>query len=238
LLLCPFLVAADSSPPAAQHDVHDIRLALRVRRALAQDTELARFPVNVTVKQGVVTLWGQVPSEALASRAAQLARRIQGVFQVRRELEIGPVEPDRDETPRLPDATRISAPLGPARGNSRPRGVLAGNPHEDRTPPSALGDSAWIGPPITRKDPSAEAGPPAVLLAPQPLRKLEPLKDALDHLVRSDVRYARARAEVQNGVVTLSGNVSAMEHAMELAKRAAQLPGVKQVVVEGIRVTP
>jgi hypothetical protein len=185
-----------------------------------------------------VTLWGRVPNEALAGRAAQLTRRTQGVFQVRSELEIGPVEPDRDETPRLPDASRISAPLGPAKGNSRPRGVLAGNPHEDRTPPPALGDAAWMGRPLPRKDSSGATGPPAVLLVPRPLQKTETLKDALDRLVRSDIRYAGIRAEVRDGVVTLSGNVATMEHAMQLARQTAQLPGVKQIVIEGVRVTP
>jgi hypothetical protein len=233
LLFCPLLPAADPPPPPVQHDAHDIRIALRVRRALAQDTELSRHSIFVAVQKGNTTLWGRLPNEALAKRALQVARRIQGVMQLRSEFTIGPVEPNRDDMPRLP--TAIAVPFTeprPGKRDPRPPGVLAGS---SKRPRPSLDDAAWLGQPIARK-PAADSA--ATLLPPRSLEAKDDLPSAVTHLIQGDVRLDGVRAESRGGVVTLSGTASRMEHVLELARQVSRLPGVKEVVVEGVRVAP
>src|SRR5439155_7932536 len=116
LALTPTFLAADSPAPA-QHDPYDVRITLRVRRVLAQDTDLSGFNINATVRRGSVTLWGRVPNGALVQRAVAIARRVQGVFQVHSKLSVGPTEPGRDDMPRLPAS--ISIPTRDAPPGSR-----------------------------------------------------------------------------------------------------------------------
>src|SRR5262245_17152768 len=80
LFLLPGLLDADQPTLPVQHGTHDIRLTLRCRRALAQDSELVRYTLCVTVRKGVATLWGRLPDQGLADRAVQIIRRVPGVF--------------------------------------------------------------------------------------------------------------------------------------------------------------
>lgn len=227
LLFRPSILHAD---PPARHDPHDIRIALRARQVLAQDAELARYTICVTVRRGIVTLWGRVPSEGLAERAVQSVRRVPGVYQARSDLVIGPVEANRDEMPKLPRAIALPALDEPApKRDPRSRGVLAGN---SREPLPTLADAAWIGRPEPRKD---SAAPPAVLLPPRFGAEKETVTSAVARLLQSDVRFAGVFAEEREGIVTLRGGVAGMDHVMDLAGQISRVPGVKEVIVENVR---
>ena len=78
----------------------------------------------------------------------------------------------------------------------------------------------------------------AALLPPRPLEKTADLRTAIDRLLRSDVRFTGIRPEERDGVVTLSGKAQLLDHVMELAGQVARLPGVNEVIVEGVRITP
>jgi osmotically-inducible protein OsmY len=234
LLFVPSRSAAEPPPPTALHDARDIRIALRVRRALAQDTELAQFSVYVSAVQGKVTLWGRLPNEAVVQRALQIARCIQGVLQIRSEFTVGPVEPNRDETPRLPTAIAVPhAGTQPGRRDPHPAGMLAGSAKPIRP---SLDDAAWLGQPVVHKPPAADSA--ATLLPPSPRKNHDDLASAVTRLIQADVRLEGIWGEVREGVVTLGGHVARMEQVLELARQVAQIPGVKQVVVEGVRVAP
>jgi hypothetical protein len=225
---------AQTAFASGQHDPRDIRITLKARQALTQDNELGRFLICPTVRQGNVLLWGRVPNDALAERAVRLVSEIQGVFNVRSEIVIGPVEPIRDESPRLPGSIALPhASEPPGRRDPRPRGVLAGNP---RQPP--LGDSVEIGRPTPLSADSSGTAAPAILLAPRPLAKKETLQSSIERVIQSDVRYAGVRYDERAGTVTLSGTAARMEHVMELSGQVARLPGVKEVVVESLRIRP
>ena len=218
----------------ARHDPRDIRITLKARQALAQDSEVARFPIYVTVRQGNVVLWGQVPNNALAKSAVRLVSDVQGVFQVRSELVIGPVEPARDESPRLPGPIGLpQLDLTTGRRDPSRRGVLAGQSRR-----SQASDSVEMGRSTPLSTASPDTGAPAVLLTPQPLDKKETLHSALKRVIQSDVRFAGIRCNERAGAVTLSGTAARMEHVMELSRQVARLPGVKEVVVEGLRIAP
>jgi hypothetical protein len=232
VFLVPGLLDADQPRLPPQHSAHDIRLTLRARRALAEDSELVRYTLCVTVRQGIATLWGRLPNDVLAERAVQTVRRVPGVFQALSELTIGPVEPARDETPKLPGSIALPPVDGPPnRRDPRSRGVSASNP---RLPLPSL---AEMGRPELRNEKLGETTPPAVLLAPRALQKQEGTASAIARLIASDVRFAGLQSDEREGVVTLSGSVAHMDHVLELARHVARVPGVSQVVVESVRVT-
>jgi osmotically-inducible protein OsmY len=234
LVACTFLgTALHAQNTSARQDLHDIRVAVRARQVLSQDTKLGRLNIGVSVRQGNVTLWGRAPTEALAQRAKQKIEQVQGVFSVHSELRIEPFEPERDALPTLPLA--IAVPLSgppPTGRESRSPSILAGNPR-DREPVSpSLRDAAWLAQPVPTQE------PPATLLSPRPVEASEGVKAAIAHVIRSDARFAKVRPEVCDGVVTLRGTVALMDHAMELARQVARLPGVESVVVDQVHLAP
>jgi osmotically-inducible protein OsmY len=212
----------------APADAHDLRITLRARRALSQDAELGWLNIGVSVRQGFAMLWGRAPSQALEQRAVQQVQKVQGVFRVRSELRIEPVERERDETPSLPLSIRL-----PSIGRDpRSPGVLAGNPRECEPERHSMRDAAWLALPVPPQE------PPALLLKPRPAAASEELVAGVTHLIRSDTRFAGVEPEVQEGVVTLRGTVALMDHAMDLARQISRLRGVTSVVVEQVRVAP
>lgn len=68
--------------------VTDAVIASTVRQRLAQDDLLARAAIDVAVTAGVVTLTGRVPREKLRLRAQELARRVDGVREVRNLIRV------------------------------------------------------------------------------------------------------------------------------------------------------
>ena len=81
-LLLAVCLAKD--PPQMTDDT--ISDAVRVK--LAGDQLVGVLPLQVTVKQGVVTLAGSVDQKSLKSRAEKVARKVKGVKQVVNNIEI------------------------------------------------------------------------------------------------------------------------------------------------------
>ena len=59
-----------------------------VRVKLASDQVVGVLPLQVTVKDGVVTLAGSVEQKSLKSRAESVAKKVKGVKQVVNNIEI------------------------------------------------------------------------------------------------------------------------------------------------------
>jgi osmotically-inducible protein OsmY len=233
LLSAPASLIAQSAATSGQHDPRDIRITLKARQALSLDTELCRLPVSVTVRQGKVTLWGQVPSDALARRAARIVEQVPGVFHVKSDLVIGPVEPVHDDDSRLSQS--IAAPVPnepPHRRDPRSPGVLAG--HERPTTPARQA-AAEMRLPIPHSPTATETAAPAILLAPRALEQTKSLQSVVERVIQSDVRFSGMRCQESAGKITLTGSAARMEHVMDLSKQVARLPGVKEVVVESLR---
>ena len=77
-------VCLAKDPPQITDDT--ISDAVRVK--LAGDQLVGVLSLDVTVKQGVVTLAGSVESKSLSARAEKVARRVKGVKQVVNKIEI------------------------------------------------------------------------------------------------------------------------------------------------------
>jgi hyperosmotically inducible protein len=72
------------------NDRDDAVIQAAVLTALIRDGEIRSINVTVTADDGIVTLAGEVTSEAQRSRAERIALDTPGVVDVRAELEIRP----------------------------------------------------------------------------------------------------------------------------------------------------
>lgn len=86
-------LAGCASEPAQRSTgrfVDDAALTAKVKTALARDKEVPAHNVNVTTYRGVVQLSGFVDNEQVASRAADIARGVDGVSQVYNDVRVIP----------------------------------------------------------------------------------------------------------------------------------------------------
>jgi len=85
--------AADPAPAAAQDSPaagtpQDHQLAARVKAALSKDKDLTGVNIAVSVNNGVVELTGVLKSRDLVERAAQIARSVPGVKDVKSDIRL------------------------------------------------------------------------------------------------------------------------------------------------------
>jgi osmotically-inducible protein OsmY len=67
----------------------DAIVAQRVREALGNDPDLARYQIGVSVSSGEVTLTGSVQSAADAAKAGRVAETVAQVQSVRNLITVG-----------------------------------------------------------------------------------------------------------------------------------------------------
>jgi hyperosmotically inducible periplasmic protein len=78
----------DSKPVEAPKPDPDKELAMRVEKTLQQEARTQAAGIDVTARDGVVTLWGTATSAGEQRRVAQIAAKVQGVKSVDNKLEI------------------------------------------------------------------------------------------------------------------------------------------------------
>ena len=83
LFLMQAVCPAKDPPPVTDDTISD---AVRVK--LASDQVVGVLPLQVTVKDGVVTLAGSVEQKSLKSRAESVTKKVKGVKQVVNNIEI------------------------------------------------------------------------------------------------------------------------------------------------------
>ncbi len=96
ILLAGFL-AVTSLPACAPHHVSpagtaaydDATITTRVKTALLNDPQVSALKIDVNTTQGVVTLSGAARSKADEQKAIQVAKGVQGVKDVRSNLQVG-----------------------------------------------------------------------------------------------------------------------------------------------------
>jgi len=69
----------------------DASITARVKTVLLNDPQVAATKIDVVSNQGVVTLSGSVKSKSDEARAMDLARRVQGVRDVRSQLQVSSI---------------------------------------------------------------------------------------------------------------------------------------------------
>ena len=76
---------APASPPPTDPNKE---LARRVKQALEGDAKVHAAEIDVTAKDGRVSLWGTAASAGERNRAGQIAAKIQGVASVDNQIKI------------------------------------------------------------------------------------------------------------------------------------------------------
>ena len=89
------LVVLGSAPllhgfAADQKPVADDRISDQVRMKLATDADVKGGALDVTVKDGIVTLKGRVDTDKGKTKATKLSKKVKGVKEVDNELVVGP----------------------------------------------------------------------------------------------------------------------------------------------------
>jgi osmotically-inducible protein OsmY len=270
LMSGPIRVRATDAPSpglyiAAAPSADDCRLTLLALEALSQDEQLAAMNLGLTVHDNVLTLWGPVPSAAVAARAVEVTRQVPGLGGVINQLTVLPPEdyplPSNPPPARRPGQASVRGP--------RPGSGLAARP-ETHAPihgdgllwprPVPLGRSPATAPGLadaaggTSPGPSARLGAPIPVLPPMMIRTPAPPQApvrlttvpvpspavneiaGLDRLVQADPRYRQLRPEVRGRDVYLHGVVYSLVDLHAAARAVSQLPGVGRVVLDDVRV--
>ncbi len=215
------LLALVCPPAGAQEDgKRDCFITVRVRQALLKEPALAPLNLGVSVREGVATIYGSVPSAALARLAREKVTNVQGVLEVRSELEIrSPDDPLSELLQRLQGAQ--APPDFPSHERYPPPGWLTSR-WGDREPPAAPSLGVSLMPPVVL-DPVPRTSP-----------KVD-LAQAVERARRQDARFRRLWAEVRDGIVRLSGMAERREDVMLLAEQISRLPGVSRVIIREIQ---
>lgn len=118
IFLClPWLLDAPvhAQPLGAETTMDDLEQTIECRRLLLDDPVLGPLNLGVRVKNRVATLWGPVPSRAVARRAEQCLRTMIELVEVKNQMHVAP---DADwgvpnNPPNLPNVLpdRLPPPL-------------------------------------------------------------------------------------------------------------------------------
>ncbi len=202
-------------PPSALGLIGDLRLTVLARRALQGDPALARLNLGVRVRDGVATVWGPVPSGAVARRIAATLKSIDGIDEVRSELQVRrpaerPLLADIGIPPRMP--TRTAAKPDTASGTIRPR------PRE----------AAVVA---TERKPQPRPATPAAIRGAAPPTPAVPLSIAVARVRRSEPRFGAILVELRGDVVVINRSGADPEDVTALAQALRRVRGVSEVMV-------
>jgi len=212
-----------SSALAVNDPLRDLRLTVRARQAVQQDTVLAGLgTINVSVRAGVATIWGVVPSADLARRAVERVGQVQGIFESRNELEVRRSDDALAEFLRTPALKPKAEPERLWFMANRPPVPLTGQLEVEAPPeqPAPAPDVALLAP--------IRLGSPQPAEAPREPKLIEEIA----RLQRTDLRFQTVQVEVQGGLVRLRPAGTRREHVFELAHALSRLPGVERVLLQ------
>lgn len=188
----------------------DWQLALQARNALWDDPTLGKINLGVSIRRGIATLSGPVPSTAVAEQAVERLRKLPGVRDVVNDTYVPAAdEPLARSMPHPVTAQRPSVSVAPAVFQPEP------------VPPPPAPPVAAAPP----AQPTATLGPPAAI----PVKSMS-LVDQIEAMRLWDRRYQAIRVEVRGGLITLTGRVTRSADAWEFAAAVRQLPGVTGVI--------
>jgi BON domain len=79
-------------PDSKGNRYRDLELTIKIRRLLSEDPDLSQLNIGVSVKDGVLRLWGPVPSVQKAQKALAKVGTVKLVFDVKSDLYLGVIE--------------------------------------------------------------------------------------------------------------------------------------------------
>jgi hyperosmotically inducible periplasmic protein len=78
----------EAKAPEAPKPDPNKELAQRVKQALEADGKVQGAAIDVTAKEGRVSLWGTTPTAGERNRAAEIAAKVQGVAGVDNQIKV------------------------------------------------------------------------------------------------------------------------------------------------------
>lgn len=84
----PETKAPEVKPPEAPKPDPNKELAQRVKQALEGDRKIQAAAIDVTAKDGRISLWGTTATADERNRAAQIAAKVNGVASVDNQLKV------------------------------------------------------------------------------------------------------------------------------------------------------
>lgn len=81
-----------AKPEIKANKYRDLELTIKVRRLLAEDPDLNQLNIGVSVRDGVLRLWGPVPSVQKTQKALAKVGTVKLVFDVKSDLYLGVIE--------------------------------------------------------------------------------------------------------------------------------------------------
>ena len=91
-LLAVIVSQGSAQTPPPNRNVTDSRLAVQVNTALWSDLRFPGRQISVDAQDGVVTLRGKVDSEETKKASDDIIRRLEGVKEIRNQLQVVPPE--------------------------------------------------------------------------------------------------------------------------------------------------
>jgi hyperosmotically inducible protein len=80
--------APEAKAPEAPKPDPNKELAQRVKQALERDSKIQAAAIDVTAKDGRVSLWGTAGTAAERNQAAQIASKVDGVASVDNQIKV------------------------------------------------------------------------------------------------------------------------------------------------------
>jgi osmotically-inducible protein OsmY len=88
LLLTPAMPTLVAQQKSAASAVSDDAISDNVRQRLASDADVRGAALDVTVKDGVVTIKGRVHTEKGRKKATEITKKVKGVVNVDNQLKL------------------------------------------------------------------------------------------------------------------------------------------------------
>ena len=231
-------VAAEITPdvaptfPSSSPSTRDMQVLLRVRRALRTDDVLASHNVGVSVRDGVATLWGPLPSGDYIRRAQAAVGDVRGVRSVRSELYVAKeplppafILPETTTPDRAPPRDALASASQPTILTKRDRWpALLPAPDERLRPSPATGAAVLLTPLL----PDAPVDEPTTVTA----ARTEGVSAAIERLQKADARFGQIEAEWRAGTIILHGKRKDAAAVMTFARLLSDVPGVERVVLQ------
>lgn len=86
------MVEKQPEKPLGANRIRDLRLTIQVRKILAEDKELNQLNIGVSVKDGIIRLWGPVPDSNRMKQTLDKVGKVKLVFDVKNEMYLGILE--------------------------------------------------------------------------------------------------------------------------------------------------
>jgi hypothetical protein len=207
-------------PVSALGKIRDLAATVRARRALQEDPALATLNLGVQVDNGVVSVWGPVPSRDVERQAVARLEAVKGVIEVRPRFYL---DQPRDAAPLIDLARPVGAP---ERVSAKP-GIETG-----QLPAATVGrdQPRDDGPRLFAPRP-ASARPEAAAAVVKLPRPAAPLAEQVRQAQLSEKRFGGIAVELRGTAVLVRRGEAPGRDLMDLVGKLRRIEGISDVIL-------